>query len=110
MIARAAAWWRWAPSCGAVAGLRGEHGHCAGSSCDNGNETPDEAIGSLRLLEHQLAALEPGRGHHVARSVGEIVTIEAELWSHFGSSQAVNDALEARRDPRARDATAGERG
>lgn len=35
----------------------------------------------------------PGRGHHAARSVGEIVTIEAELWAHFGSAEAVNDAL-----------------
>jgi hypothetical protein len=25
--------------------------------------------------------------------VGEIVTIDAELWSHFGSAEAVNDAL-----------------
>jgi hypothetical protein len=35
----------------------------------------------------------PGRGHHSGRSVGEIVAIDAELWSHFGSADAVNDAL-----------------
>ena len=34
----------------------------------------------------------PGRGHHADRSVGE-VAIEAELWQHFGSAEAVNDAL-----------------
>lgn len=35
----------------------------------------------------------PGRGHHAGRSVGEIVAIDAELWLHFGSAEAVNDAL-----------------
>jgi hypothetical protein len=35
----------------------------------------------------------PGRGHHTDRSVGEIVAIDAELWLHFGSAEAVNDAL-----------------
>jgi hypothetical protein len=31
--------------------------------------------------------------HHVNRSAGEIVTIDAEFWVHFGSAEAVNDAL-----------------
>jgi hypothetical protein len=35
----------------------------------------------------------PGRGHHAERSAGEIVTIEADLYAHFGSAEAVNDAL-----------------
>ena len=35
----------------------------------------------------------PGRGHHANRSTGEIVLIDADLWSHFGSAEAVNDAL-----------------
>jgi hypothetical protein len=35
----------------------------------------------------------PGRGHHVGRNAGEIVAIDADLWSHFGSADAVNDAL-----------------
>jgi hypothetical protein len=35
----------------------------------------------------------PGRGHHAGRSLGEIVAIDAELWPHFGSAEAVNDAL-----------------
>ena len=35
----------------------------------------------------------PGRGHHADRGVGEIVAIEADLWLHFGSADAVNDAL-----------------
>jgi hypothetical protein len=35
----------------------------------------------------------PGRGHHVDRSAGELVVIDAELYAHFGSAEAVNDAL-----------------
>ena len=35
----------------------------------------------------------PGLGHHVDRSVGEIVVIDADVWTHFGSAEAVNDAL-----------------
>jgi hypothetical protein len=35
----------------------------------------------------------PGRGHHAQRSSGEIVAIDPDLWSHFGSAEAVNDAL-----------------
>jgi hypothetical protein len=35
----------------------------------------------------------PGRGHHVDRNVGEIIAIDADVWSHFGSAEAVNDAL-----------------
>jgi uncharacterized protein (DUF4415 family) len=35
----------------------------------------------------------PGRGHHADRSVGEIVKIDADLWAHFGSAEAVNAAL-----------------
>lgn len=35
----------------------------------------------------------PGRVHHADRSVGEIVVIDADLWAHFGSADAVNDAL-----------------
>jgi hypothetical protein len=35
----------------------------------------------------------PGRGHHAARSAGEIVAIDSDLWPHFGSERAVNDAL-----------------
>ena len=34
-----------------------------------------------------------GRGHHAERDAGEIVTIDADLWSHFGSAEAVNNAL-----------------
>lgn len=35
----------------------------------------------------------PGRGHHIHRRAGEVVTIEADVWSHFGSAEAINAAL-----------------
>ena len=35
----------------------------------------------------------PGRGHHTTRAAGEVVVIDADVWDHFGSAEAVNDAL-----------------
>jgi hypothetical protein len=35
----------------------------------------------------------PGRGHHVNRRAGDLVRIDADLWAHFGSAEAVNKAL-----------------
>jgi hypothetical protein len=35
----------------------------------------------------------PGRGRRAERSLGELVAIDPELWAHFGSAEAVNDAL-----------------
>jgi hypothetical protein len=29
----------------------------------------------------------------VNRSLGEIVAIDPDLWAHFGSAEAINDAL-----------------
>ena len=51
------------------------------------NDDPDRRISEPRFR------MRPGRGHHADRSVGEIVAIDADLWSHFGSAEAVNDAL-----------------
>ena len=34
-----------------------------------------------------------GRGHHAERSLGNIVLVDEDIWAHFGSAQAVNDAL-----------------
>ncbi len=56
-------------------------------------EPSDEALAEMPEIDGQRFRRRPGRGHHVVRSVGEIVTIEADLWSHFGSAKAVNDAL-----------------
>lgn len=32
-------------------------------------------------------------GHHAERNVGNIVLVDEDLWAHFGSARAVNDAL-----------------
>ena len=44
-------------------------------------------------LDDERFRRRPGRGHHADRDVGEIVVIDADVWSHFGSADAVNDAL-----------------
>jgi hypothetical protein len=56
-------------------------------------EPSDDSLAEMPEIDDQRFRRRPGRGHHVARSVGEVVTIEADLWSHFGSAKAVNDAL-----------------
>jgi hypothetical protein len=35
----------------------------------------------------------PGRGHHANLRAGDLVRIDADLWAHFGSAEAVNQAL-----------------
>jgi uncharacterized protein (DUF4415 family) len=52
-----------------------------------------ESLEEMPEINDERFRRRPGRGHHVDRSVGEIVTIDADLWSHFGSASAVNDAL-----------------
>ena len=44
-------------------------------------------------IDDQRFRRRPGRGHHAQRDVGQIVAIDDDLWSHFGSAEAVNDAL-----------------
>jgi hypothetical protein len=64
---------------------------------DDSMKKPHEP--SAASLEEMLEISEsrfrprPGRGHHIDRNVGEIVAIDADLWLHFGSPEAVNDAL-----------------
>ena len=57
------------------------------------NEPSAESLEEMPELDDQRFRRLPGRGRHVSRSVGEIVTIDAEIWAHFGSAEAVNDAL-----------------
>jgi hypothetical protein len=59
----------------------------------NQDEPSAEALEEMPEIDDQRFRRRPGRGHHTGRSVGEIVTIDAELWAHFGSAEAVNDAL-----------------
>jgi hypothetical protein len=51
------------------------------------------ALEEMPEINEQRFRHRPGRGHHAHRRIGEIVVIDAELWSHFGSAEAVNDAL-----------------
>lgn len=56
-------------------------------------EPSPESLEEMPEIDDDRFRRRPGRGHHVRREVGEIVVIEAELWKHFGSAKAVNDAL-----------------
>lgn len=56
-------------------------------------EPSAESLEEMPEIDDQRFRRLPGRGHHANRSVGQIVTIDAELWTHFGSADAVNDAL-----------------
>jgi hypothetical protein len=56
-------------------------------------EPTTESLAEMPEIDEQRFRRRPGRGHHVARGVGEIVAIDADLWPHFGSAKAVNDAL-----------------
>ena len=60
------------------------------------NKQNDPSVASVEEMpeiDDERFRRRPGRGHHVGRDAGEIVTIERELWLHFGSVEAVNDAL-----------------
>ncbi len=57
------------------------------------DEPSPESLAEMQEIDDQRFRRRPGRGHHANRSVGEVVTIDADLWSHFGSAEAVNDAL-----------------
>jgi len=57
------------------------------------NEPSAEALEEMPEIDDERCRRLPGRGHHVNRSLGELVAIEPELWAYFGSAEAVNDAL-----------------
>jgi hypothetical protein len=57
------------------------------------NEPSAAALEEMPEISEPRFRRRPGRGHHIDRSVGEIVAIDADLWSHFGSADAVDDAL-----------------
>ncbi len=56
-------------------------------------EPSQESLHVMPEITDQRFRRRPGRGHHAARSPGEIVAIDADLWSHFGSERAINLAL-----------------
>jgi carbamoylphosphate synthase large subunit len=56
-------------------------------------EPTKDSIEAMPEIADKRFRRRPGRGHHAAKSVGEVIAIDADLWSHFGSEQAVNQAL-----------------
>jgi hypothetical protein len=52
-----------------------------------------ESLEQMPELDQTRFRRRPGRGHHQHLRLGGIVAIDADLWAHFGSAQAVNEAL-----------------
>ena len=57
------------------------------------DEPSQESVQEMPEISEERFRRRPGRGHHAGRSTGSIVSIDADLWPHFGSARAVNDAL-----------------
>ncbi|HEY4181941.1 MAG TPA: hypothetical protein VGM90_34090 [Kofleriaceae bacterium] len=56
-------------------------------------EPSAESLEEIPELDDERLMRIPGRGHHTALRLGHVVTIEPDLWAHFGSAEAINDAL-----------------
>jgi hypothetical protein len=52
-----------------------------------------ESLEEMPEINDERFRRRPGRGHHAERNVGPLVAIDEDLWAHFGSAEAVNDAL-----------------
>jgi hypothetical protein len=52
-----------------------------------------ESLQEMPEIDDERFRRRPGRGHHVDRTAGEIVMIDADVYAYFGSAEAVNDAL-----------------
>jgi hypothetical protein len=63
------------------------------------NKTPDleepstEALAEMPEIDPSKHRRVAGRGHHVHLRSGPLVAVDADLWPHFGSTEAVNAAL-----------------
>lgn len=56
-------------------------------------EPSEESLSEMPELSEPRFRRRPGRGHHAGRNLGNIVLVDEDLWGHFGSARAVNDAL-----------------
>jgi len=62
-------------------------------------KTPDpvepsaESLAEMPEIDPAKLRRRPGRGHHAQLRSGELVAVDADLWPHFGSAEAVNAAL-----------------
>jgi hypothetical protein len=52
-----------------------------------------ESLEEMPEIDASRFQRRPGRGQHTHLQLGELVVVDAELWEHFGSSEAVNAAL-----------------
>jgi hypothetical protein len=57
------------------------------------SEPSQESLDEMPEINDERFRRRPGRGHHAERDVNQSVVIDDDLWAHFGSAEAVNDAL-----------------
>ena len=68
----------------------------SGESTKKANEETEpaaESLAEMPEISDVRFKRRAGRGHHASRSAGEIVAIDTDIWPHFGSQRAINDAL-----------------
>jgi hypothetical protein len=58
-------------------------------------EPSDESLEEMPEIDGSRFRRRPGRGHHTHLRAGTEVTIDPDIWPHFGSAEAVNEALRA---------------
>ncbi len=56
-------------------------------------EPTEESLAEMPEIDPSKQRRIPGRGHHVHLRGGPLVAVDADLWPHFGSPEAVNAAL-----------------
>jgi hypothetical protein len=56
-------------------------------------EPTAESLNEMPEVSEPRFRRRAGRGHHADRSLGNIVLVDEDIWAHFGSARAVNDAL-----------------
>jgi hypothetical protein len=56
-------------------------------------EPTQQSLEEMPEIDADRFRRRPGRGHHGDRNANQIVVIDDDLWAHFGSAKAVNDAL-----------------
>ena len=56
-------------------------------------EPSAESLAEMPEIDEARFRRRAGRGHHAHRGAGAAVVIDADVWEHFGSADAVNAAL-----------------
>jgi hypothetical protein len=62
-------------------------------TASNENDPSAESLEEMPEIDDVRYRQRPGRGHHVGLNADSIIAIDPDVWPHFGSAEAVNEAL-----------------